>query len=80
MVILFTGLYINFTPVAHGIVWGFQARYVLPVFLLLVLALRGNSIQNHFKVYTQIGVSMILLVFLYTFVFYKLYLYGKGII
>lgn len=79
-IILFTGLYINFTPVAHGIVWGFQARYILPVFLLLVMALRGNNIQNHFKIYTQIGVSMLLLVFLYTFVFYKLYLYGKGII
>lgn len=50
VVLIWTALYLSYTPVGDSSIAGVQARYYLPFLLLFYLCFQSEKIKNHFSV------------------------------
>lgn len=63
-VLIWTALYLDFTPVGSGTIQGVQARYYLPMFLSYIVMLFTNKIECRWnnKKYTTVMMMAVLLI------------------
>ena len=70
-VLIWTALYLSFTPVGLNTINGVQARYFIPLLFLLIISIRTNKIKNTItdKNYNMLLFSTIYIIF--TFAIYN---------
>lgn len=67
VILIWTALYLSFTPVGQTTIIGVQGRYYFPFIFLLYLCLRSRKIQNNIsiKYYQMIIMSIAAILFIY---------------